>query len=112
MTLQILEGCIASSIRAEFDRAMADIMEAEKGLKDSNRIASVASCCSDILDEEVACFSPFFSSYVKMPAEIAAIEIHRCFNSYLLPFLQTGDALMSPIPYFVTAIDRLQSKEL
>ena len=33
-----------------------------------------------------------FSSYVKMPAEIAAIEVHHCFNKYLLPFLQTGVA--------------------
>lgn len=89
--MQILEGCISSSIHAEFDRALINLLESQNGLpKDGSRVVSIAACCSDILDEEVACFSPIFNTYVKMPAEIAAIAIHQCFNTYLLPFLQTG----------------------
>lgn len=88
--VQILENCISCSIQCEFDRAMAELMASESLLKDGNRISSIAACCSEILDEEVACFSPLFSSHVKMPAEVAAIEVHRCFNSHLIPFLQTG----------------------
>lgn len=92
--IQILENCIATSIRNEFERAIADLPGGEGGLlKDSNRIIGISACCSEILDEEVACYSPMFSSYVKMPAEIAAIEVHHCFNTYLLPFLQTGRAI-------------------
>ncbi len=91
LSVQILENCIATSVRNEFERAIADTSGGEAALlKDSNRIVSISACCSEILDEEVACYSPTFCSYVKLPAEIAAIEVHHCFNTYLLPFLQTG----------------------
>ena len=91
---QVLEGCIAAGVRAEFERAVAAETRQRTSLpKAGEHIVSLAQRCSDILDEEVAYFAPLFSGHVRRPAEVAAIEMHRCFKHHLLPWLQTGTAL-------------------
>ena len=63
-----------------------------------NCFAFSVECCSDLLDEEVSYFSPLFTGVLKRPAEVSGRQIHKCFNSYLLPFLQTGEAPPPPPP--------------
>lgn len=100
--LQVLEGCIAASVTAEFERMVRQLASASVGVpRDADRILAISRGCSEILDEEVAYFSPLFSSHVQRPAELAASRVHDCFNAYLLPWLQTGAALApmrQPLP--------------
>lgn len=93
-SMQILEGCIGASVQAEFHR-MIQSLSARSGPvpKDADRIVEIARGCSEILDEEVAYFSPLFSSHIRRPAELAAIKVHECLNQHLLPWLQTGASM-------------------
>ena len=103
----MLEGCIAASVTAEFERMVRQVASASVGVpRDADRILAISHGCSEILDEEVAYFSPLFSSHVQRPAELAASRVHDCFNAYLLPWLQTGaaqvPACQAPPPCLLT----------
>ena len=98
MCVQMLESCIGASVEVEFQRMVREVTSSGSGPlpKDAERIVNLARGCTQILDEEVTYFSPLFAGHMRRPAEVAAVRMHHCFNSHLLPWLRTGATSHTP----------------
>lgn len=98
MCVQMLESCIGASVEVEFQRMVREVNSSGSGPlpKDAERIVNLARGCTQILDEEVTYFSPLFAGHVRRPSEVAAVRMHHCFNSHLLPWLRTGTTAHAP----------------